>query len=58
MPYKFNPLTGKLDYYETSITKKELVSTILVESNETLELPKAEILFDDDSILYNDDEAI
>ena len=54
---KYNPSTGKLDLVE-SLTVGEVIGSILIESNETLTFPKAEILYDEDSILYNDDEEI
>jgi hypothetical protein len=54
MRLKFNPLTGKMDLVE-SLSIREVISSILVESNETLTLHKAEILFDENSVLYNDD---
>lgn len=37
---------------------KEVIKSILVESNQTLDLPVAAILFDADSILYNADEEL
>lgn len=58
----FNPFTGKLDFTGTgtssTVSKKEIIKAILVESNETLTYPIAAILFDSDSILYNDDEEL
>lgn len=58
MSLTFNPFTGKLDFLGngSSVTKKEIIKAILVESNQSLEMPVASILFDDDSILYNDDD--
>jgi hypothetical protein len=60
MSITFNPFTGTLDFTGTgsTITKKEVIKSILVESNQTLNLPVASILFDDDSILFNDDEEL
>lgn len=60
MSITFNPFTGKLDFTgsSASITKKEIIKSILVESNQTLLMPVAAILFDDDSILYHDDEEL
>jgi len=60
MSITFNPFTGRLDFTGqggtgSTLTKKDVIKAILVESNQTLELPVAAILFDDDSILYNDD---
>lgn len=57
MAFKFNALTGKLDLYN-DISIQEVLKSILIESDETLALLKAEILFDEDSILYNEDGAI
>lgn len=59
MSVTYNPFTGKFDFVGTggsSITKKDVIKSILVESNQTLALPVASILFDDDSILYHDDD--
>lgn len=61
MSVVFNPFTGTLDFKGSvgiSITKKEVIKAILVESNMTLDLPVAAILFDADSILFNDDEEL
>lgn len=66
MPFKFNPLTGQLDYYETStgggatLTKKEVIQSILLDKDETAlpSQPLISIIFDEDSILINDDEAM
>lgn len=59
MGFKFNPITGKLDLTESSsVSKSAIIKSILVDSDETLTLPVAEILFDDDSILFNDDEEL
>lgn len=60
MSVVFNPFTGTLDFKGsgTSITKKDVIKAILVESNMTLDLPVAAILFDADSILFNDDEEL
>lgn len=59
MSIVFNPFTGKLDFKGSggtgTLTIKDVVKSILVESDETLDLPLAAILFDDDSILFNDD---
>lgn len=61
MSITFNPFTGRLDFTgqggaSTTLTKKDVIKSILVESNQALTLPIASILFDEDSILYNDDE--
>lgn len=62
MPYKFNPLTGALDYYEVSSSadkiSKKTIKAILIESTYDVDEKKANILFDSDSILYNDDEEL
>lgn len=65
MPFKFNPLTGQLDYYESNtggatLTKKEIIQSILLDKDETAlpAQPLISIIFDEDSILINDDEAI
>lgn len=63
MSITFNPFTGTLDFTGTggtgsTITKKDVIKSILVESNQSLTLPIASILFDDDSILFNDDEEL
>lgn len=58
----FNALTGNFDFIGTgavsTLTKKEVIKSILVESNQSIPLPVAAILFDEDSILYNDDEEL
>lgn len=60
MSVVFNPFTGTLDFKGSgsAVTKKEVIKAILVESNMTLDLPVAAILFDADSILFNDDEEL
>jgi hypothetical protein len=61
MKKRFNPFTGTLDYVGdgggggSSLTIKDVVDAILLDSDETATLPVASILFDNDSILYNDD---
>lgn len=61
MKKRFNLFTGTLDYVGdgggagSGITIKEAVHAILLDSDETATLPVASILFDNDSILYNDD---
>lgn len=64
MAYKFNPFTGTLDYYETAtgtnLTIQSVLKSILIERSDIplQEFPLMSILFDEDSILYNDDEAV
>lgn len=64
MAYKFNPFTGTLDYFEISagsnLTIQTVLRSILIERNDIplQDFPLMSILFDDDSILFNDDEAI
>lgn len=55
MALKFNALTGKLDYYE-STSIGEVVGAILTDLDTTEIVPLVEILFDDEGdILYLDD---
>jgi len=57
--YKFNPFTGNFDLVGSKSSKaKDVIKKILVESNQSIDLPKAEILFDEDSILFNDDSEL
>jgi len=61
MSVVFNPFTGTFDFTGSggggsTLTKKDVIKSILVESNQSLTLPIASILFDEDSILYNDDD--
>ena len=63
MGFKFNPLTGLLEIVgesisESVISKKEIIRSVLLESRQDSEFPVAMILFDIDSILYNDDEEL
>jgi hypothetical protein len=55
MPFKINLITGNLDYYEV-VTIKETIKSILLASKKNDNFTVASILFDEDSILYNDDE--
>lgn len=41
----------------TVANKAEVIHAILLDSNQTLDFPVASIIFDEDSILFNDDEA-
>jgi hypothetical protein len=55
MAFKFNPITGKLDVVSGE-TKKDTIKSILINSDETaLPFTLASIIFEEDSILYNDD---
>jgi hypothetical protein len=58
VPYKFNPITGALDLVNSSLTIKETLEGILLDSDSSATLPVASILFDEDSILYHDDEEL
>jgi hypothetical protein len=60
MSMTYNPFTGKFDFVGNcqEIKKKDIIKAILVESNQSIALPVAAILFDDDSILFNDDEEL
>jgi hypothetical protein len=57
MAFKFNPLTGKLDLVRAPLTKGEIIQSILLDKDENAAPENAyiEILFDEDSILFNDD---
>ena len=57
MAFKFNPLTGQLDLVggTSTLTIKEVIKSILLDSKQDIALPIASIIFDADSILYNDD---
>jgi hypothetical protein len=52
----FNPFTGNFDFVGKGLSKSDIIKSILVESNQSIPLPVAAILFDEDSILYNDDD--
>jgi hypothetical protein len=58
MGWRFDPVTQSLVLIDEldSGSKRDILKSILLESDETLTLPKASILFDKDSILYQDDE--
>jgi hypothetical protein len=62
MSYKFNPFTGKLDKVssEIQLTISSVIKSILLDKNESAlpSEPYISILFDEDSILFNDDEAL
>jgi hypothetical protein len=55
--FKFNPLTGLLDLVNssTTVTISGVIQSILLDSTPDATYPVASILFDADSILYNDD---
>lgn len=59
MKKRFNPFTGTLDYLGdgsgSGLSIKNVLDAILLDSDQTLPMPVASILFDDDSILYHDD---
>jgi hypothetical protein len=59
MAFKFNPLTGELDLVGastgSSITITTVLKSILLDSDPDSAFPVASILFDADSILFNDD---
>jgi hypothetical protein len=58
MAFKFNPLTGLLDLVNTTVTISGVIQSILLDSTPDATYPIASILFDADSILYNDDEEL
>jgi hypothetical protein len=56
MPFKFNAISGKLDYYETSLSMAEITDSILTDLDTAPTIPEVEILFNDSGeILYVDD---
>ena len=59
MAFKFNPLTGELDLVGvssgSSITITTVLKSVLLDSDADAPFPVASILFDADSILFNDD---
>lgn len=58
MSWDFDPVTQSLVFTKSvnAQAKKDILKSILLDSNETLEFPVASILFDRDSILFHDDE--
>lgn len=58
MAFKFNPLTGTFDIVAPAFSKSEIVKSILLSSDYTIENPVASIIFDEDSILFHDDEVL
>lgn len=62
MKKRLNIFTGTLDYIGENgggggggLTLQEVFDAILLDSDQSIEMPVASILFDADSILYNDD---
>jgi hypothetical protein len=53
----FNPITGDLEYVTVSPTKQEVIGSILLNRDEVVSAtyPHMSLLFDDNSILYSDD---
>jgi hypothetical protein len=53
----FNPLTGNFDYVSKQLTKKEILGSVLLFRYEDVSEthPSIGILFDENSILYSDD---
>ena len=58
MAFKFNPLTGELDLVTVITTKADIIKAILLNSDYTIDNPIASIIFDENSILFNDDKAL
>lgn len=61
MSVTFNPFTGKLDFTgasSCSASKSDIVKSILLDTDYTVTYPVAKIVFDEDSILFNDDEGL
>ena len=55
MPFKYNALSGKIDYYDY-LSKGEVIGSILTDLDTVPTIPEVEILFDDTGdILYIDD---
>lgn len=53
----FNPITGYLEYVIVPPTKQEVIGSILLNRDESVSTtyPHMSMLFDDNSILYSDD---
>ena len=53
----FNPITGNFDYVIVPHTKQEILRSILLYKDEAVSetYPQLGLLFDEDSILYSDD---
>ena len=60
MSWEFDPITQSLVFGKgsSSQTKRDIVKSILLDSNQSIEFPVASILFDNDSILFQDDEEL
>lgn len=61
MNYKlvFNPISGNFEYVGISLTRSEVIGSILVESipnNFSVSNTTLEILFDEMSVLFSDDD--
>jgi hypothetical protein len=54
----FNPFTSNFDYVEESLSKAEIAKLFLLDSNQAIPYPVASFIFDEDSVLYNDDEEL
>lgn len=63
MAFKFNPFTGTFDIVgsgSAGLSLSDIVKAFLVEKDEAPlpGTPQITLLFDEDSILFNDDEAL
>lgn len=58
MSFHFNPMNGLFEKITIVKAPSDIIKSILLASTPEVEFSKAEILFDIDSILYNDDEAL
>ncbi len=56
LKFVFNPFTGTFDQVAVPLTKKDIINGILLEKYDSEPIPT--ILFDEDSILYEDDGYI
>jgi hypothetical protein len=57
MKYVFNPFTGNFDQVIEPLTRQEVIKSIAIEIDDSvIPLGTADILFDEDSILYQDDD--
>jgi hypothetical protein len=57
MSWKYDPYNDNLQFVPVPEVKvKNFIKAILLDSKQDVEFPVASILFDVDSILYNDDE--
>lgn len=55
MKFLFNPLNSQFEI-KNSLTLKKVIKSFLLESKTDQEFSKVNILFDEDSILFNDDD--